>query len=121
MNVCCRIRRGEPDGPTSWVEYDLEVAAGTTVLELLRAISVREPGLGFTPHHCKTGICSACVLLVNGRRRLACRTPVTGETLALEPVPGLPLIKDLLVDLLPLYSRGGKRDGAGDSDRGGGE
>lgn len=81
---------------------DVEVIEGATVLDVLRSISQQDPALAHTMHHCKTGICGGCTLIIDGRQQLACRTLVKSPEIRLEPVPGLPLIKDLLVDLLPL-------------------
>lgn len=114
VKVVCYVRRRDPACATGSVEarggqgwdcFEVEVEEGSTVLDVLRAISRQDPTLAHTTHHCKTGICGGCTLQVNGRQRLACRT-LASEHMRLEPAPGLPLIKDLLVDLLPLQRKG---------------
>lgn len=100
MKVSCQIRRQEPGGNPWWERYEVEIRDGSTAMDLLHAIAGRDPGLAFPPHHCKMGICSACSLLIDGRQRLACRTLVSAPEIRLEPIPGSPLIKDLLVDFL---------------------
>ena len=100
MKVICRVLRQNPSGPPHWVQYQAEVEEGSTVLDLLRSISRQDPGLAYTAHHCKLGICAGCRMVINGRKRLACRTLVRSSRIQLEPAPGLPAIKDLLVDLL---------------------
>ena len=99
LKVTCRIRRQMPGESPRWVDYVIEIVEGGTVLDLLRAISRRDQGLAFTTHHCKVGVCGGCNLLVDGRKRLACRTLVKSSSIRLEPLPGAPLIQDLLVDL----------------------
>lgn len=105
MKVVCHVLRQNPGETPRWMRYDVEVIEGATVLDLLRSISQRDLGLAYTAHHCKTGICGGCNLLIDGRRRLACRTLVKSPEIRLEPVPGLPLIKDLLVDLFAWQQR----------------
>lgn len=104
--VVCHVKRQNPGEDARWARYEVEIEEGATVLDLMRTINREDPGLAHTTHHCKLGICSACVMVIDGRRRLACRTLVTSPEIRLEPVPGLPLIKDLLVDLLPLHEGG---------------
>ena len=100
MKVICRVLRQTPGDLPHWAEYHAEVEDGATVLDLLRSISRQDPGLAFTAHHCKLGICAGCRMVINGRKGLACRTVVRSSQVRLQPVPGLPVIKDLLVDLL---------------------
>jgi succinate dehydrogenase / fumarate reductase iron-sulfur subunit len=118
MKVICRVLRQNPGGPPHWAQYHAEVEEGATVLDLLRSISGQDPGLAYTAHHCKLGICAGCRMVINGRKRLACRTLVQSPQIRLEPVPGLPVIKDLLADLLappphpiPLPPKGGRGRG----------
>ena len=114
MKVICRILRQSPGEDPRWAEYHAEVGDGATVLDLLRSISRQDPALAYTAHHCKLGICAGCRMVINGRKRLACRTLVRSPQIRLEPFPGLPVIKDLLVDLLASPKKGvssGKRDG----------
>jgi succinate dehydrogenase/fumarate reductase-like Fe-S protein len=118
MKVSCRVLRQNPGGPPHWAQYQAEVEEGATVLDLLRSISRQDPGLAHTAHHCKLGICAGCRMVINGRKRLACRTLVRSPQIRLEPAPGLPVIKDLLVDLLappphpiPLPPKGGRGRG----------
>ncbi len=105
MKVVCHVLRQNPGEVPRWTPYDVEVAEGATVLDLLRSISRRDSGLAYTAHHCKIGVCAGCAMVINGRRRLACRTLVKSPEIRLEPVPGLPLIKDLLVDLFARQQR----------------
>ncbi len=103
MKVLLHLKRRMSSAAQPYsASYEVDVREGSTVLELLHCLSGREPGLAYSTHHCKMGVCGGCTMLINGRKGLACRTFVTGPELYLEPAPGLPVIKDLLVDLLPL-------------------
>jgi fumarate reductase iron-sulfur subunit len=83
-----------------WKRYEVTVEEGATVLDLLHTISCNEPGLAFSLHHCKTGVCGGCRVLINGRQKFACRSLVKDSEIRLEPVTDFPLIKDLLVDFI---------------------
>jgi succinate dehydrogenase / fumarate reductase, iron-sulfur subunit len=47
---------------------------------------------------CRIGKCTGCHLKVNGKTRLSCTTVTNGGDLVLEPIPGYPIIRDLVVD-----------------------
>jgi len=100
MNIVCHIRRQEPGKQARWVRYEVAVKEGTTVLDLLHTIFRDEPGLAYTLHHCKTGVCGGCRMVINGQQRFACRSLVKASEIRLEPAPEVPVIKDLLVDFL---------------------
>ncbi len=102
MMVECQILRQNPGESPRWVNYQAEIPEGSTVLGLLHRIAQEDPSLAFTTHHCKLGICAGCLMVINGERKLACRTIVRSSPVRLEPLSGLPLIKDLVVDFLPL-------------------
>ena len=57
----------------SWVQsYTLELKKGMTVLEALNEIkAVQDPTLSFTAA-CRSGICGACAVRVNGNAELSC-------------------------------------------------
>lgn len=44
---------------------------------------------------------------INGRNGLACTTPVSGlrEPVELRPLPGLPVIRDLIVDMTQFFKQ----------------
>lgn len=98
MKVICHVQRQNPREPSRWVVYEVEISDGLTVLNLLQEISQQDPRLAYTAHHCKTGTCGGCSMIINGIKRLACRTLLTSSEVRLQRVPGVPLIKDLLGD-----------------------
>ncbi|MEM0143957.1 MAG: succinate dehydrogenase iron-sulfur subunit [Candidatus Parvarchaeum sp.] len=57
---------------------------------------------------CRIGMCGSCAMYINGRPRLACRTQVlTLKTnrVTIMPLPNLPIIKDLAVDMEPFFEK----------------
>ncbi len=114
MKVICHVQRQNPGEPPRWVVYEVEIVDGLTVLNLLQEISQQDSGLAYTAHHCKTGICGGCSMIIDGRRRLACRTLLTSSEIRLERAPGVPLVKDLLGDLFAAQQKAhprGRKEG----------
>ncbi|HET8626240.1 MAG TPA: succinate dehydrogenase/fumarate reductase iron-sulfur subunit [Thermomicrobiales bacterium] len=75
------------------------------VLDLLLAIQrEQDPTLGFR-YSCRVAMCGTCTLRLDGRPVLACQTRVQPEWAAvrLDPLPGLPVVRDLIVDMAPFF------------------
>lgn len=83
----------------------VEVEEPAVVLDLLLAIQRDEPTLAFR-YSCRVAMCGTCALRLDGRPVLACRTrvPETSESLRIEPLAGLPVLRDLVVDTEPFWS-----------------
>ena len=56
---------------------------------------------------CREGVCGSDAMNINGRNGLACITPVKGlkEPVELRPLPGLPVIRDLIVDMTQFFKQ----------------
>jgi len=55
---------------------------------------------------CRMGICGSCGMLINNYPHLACHTQIeegNSDTLTVKPLPNLPIIKDLVADLTPMF------------------
>jgi succinate dehydrogenase / fumarate reductase iron-sulfur subunit/fumarate reductase iron-sulfur subunit len=75
------------------------------VLDLLLAIQrEHDPSIGFR-FSCRVGMCGTCTLRLDGRAVLACQTPLRPdqEEVRLEPLTGLPVVRDLIVDMTPFF------------------
>lgn len=75
------------------------------VLDLLLAIQrEQDAGIGFR-FSCRVAMCGTCTLRLDGRSVLACQTPVPRDrdTVRLDPVAGLPVLRDLVVDTRPFW------------------
>jgi succinate dehydrogenase / fumarate reductase iron-sulfur subunit len=56
---------------------------------------------------CREGICGSDAININGRNGLACLTDIStlGNTITLRPLPGLPVIRDLVVDMTQFFNQ----------------
>jgi fumarate reductase (CoM/CoB) subunit B len=81
-------------------DFEVEYEVGMTVLDaLLYAQDRFDSSLAFR-WECRGGQCGSCAVKVNGTARIACRTKVNpDESLILEPLDKMPIIKDLVVDM----------------------
>ncbi len=77
--------------------YEVPLEGKTSVLNVLTYIAENlDPTLGFYSS-CRIGKCMGCQVVVNGKVKLACTTPVVGD-IALEPLRRFKVIKDLAVE-----------------------
>jgi succinate dehydrogenase / fumarate reductase iron-sulfur subunit len=79
-----------------------------SVLESLLKIQDRQdPSLAFRCA-CRGAVCGSCAMSINGKLDLACRVQLhtlSVERVVLEPLPGLDIIKDLVVDMDPFWRK----------------
>jgi succinate dehydrogenase/fumarate reductase iron-sulfur protein len=78
-----------------------------TVLDLLREIQrAHDPSLAFR-YSCRVAMCGTCGMRVDGRSTLACRTvvPAAQDEVDLSPLAGLPVVRDLVVDMRPFWQQ----------------
>jgi succinate dehydrogenase/fumarate reductase iron-sulfur protein len=96
------IARSDQDTRRS---FDVEVGEPAMVLDLLLALQRLDTSIAFR-YSCRVAMCGTCAIRVDGRPVLACRTPVTAATteLLLEPLAGLPVVRDLIVDMTPFWT-----------------
>lgn len=108
-NVRFVIKRWNPkEGRFFKSEYTVPIYKGMTVLDALLYIKENlDKTLAFRGS-CRMGICGTCGLVVNGKPMLACQTQVlllNTDTVYLEPLYNLPLVKDLIVDHNPFFEK----------------
>jgi succinate dehydrogenase / fumarate reductase iron-sulfur subunit len=95
----------EQDAAPYMQDYELaDVPPGTMLLDALVRLKARDETLTFR-RSCQEGVCGSDGMSINGRNGLACVTPVADlkEPVTLRPLPGLPVIRDLVVDLTQFY------------------
>ena len=94
---------------------DTEIDTGgkdLMVLDVLELLKAQDPSLTFR-RSCREGLCGSDGMSINGKNGLACITPVSealkngkgGSTLVLRPLPGLPVIRDLVIDMSLFYKQ----------------
>lgn len=115
MQVLLRIRRYNPelrDKPW-WGEYTLDnVAPNDTVLELLHRVKWTMDGSLSLRRSCAHGVCGSDAIRINGANALACKVLVSrlakpdqpSLKIQVEPILGLPVLKDLIVDMEPFMA-----------------
>lgn len=104
-----KIYRYDPDVDKSprMQTYDIgEVANGTMLLEALLMCKKQDETLSFR-RSCGEGVCGSDALNINGRNGLACITPLADlkQPVIIRPLPGRPVIRDLVVDLSGFYKQ----------------
>lgn len=123
-----RIARSREGGKISHYDlYKVEVTKGMTILDALFQIQDKiDPSLSFR-YSCRGAVCGSCAMLINKQPRLACRTQVEATTemdmklkpfesltaspdgwdssreILVEPLPNLPILKDLVVDMSKFF------------------
>ena len=79
------------------------------VLDVLELIKSDYDGSVTYRRSCREGVCGSDGLNMNGKNGLACVTPLSesikGEKLVIRPLPGLPVIRDLVVDMSLFYAQ----------------
>ena len=104
MQIELRILRYDPerDAKPHWESYDMEADLKLDrVLDLLHRVKYELDGSLTFRRSCGHGICGSDALLINGRNRLACKERIDklGRRISVAPLPGLPVVKDLVVDM----------------------
>jgi succinate dehydrogenase / fumarate reductase iron-sulfur subunit len=107
-----RIRRFNPekDKKSYWGEYTLDnVEPNDRILELLHRVKWEQDGTLAFRRSCAHGICGSDGMRINGVNRLACKVLVNNISdadhvkIQVEPMLGLKVIKDLMVDMEPFF------------------
>jgi succinate dehydrogenase iron-sulfur subunit len=108
MQVTLRVRRFNPetDSESRIETYDVPADPMDRVLDLLHWVKWNVDGSLTFRRSCAHGICGSDAMLINGTNRLACKVLVreVGDQITVEPLRGLPVNKDLLVDMEPFFA-----------------
>jgi len=90
------------------MSIDLPEGKDLMVLDVLEMLKAEDPTISYR-RSCREGVCGSDGINMNGRNGLACMTPVSevakGGKLVLRPLPGLPVIRDLVVDMTQFYTQ----------------
>ncbi|BBG61556.1 Succinate dehydrogenase iron-sulfur subunit [Providencia rustigianii] len=92
-------------------DYTLEVKDGRDMMLLDALIQLKEqdPTLSFR-RSCREGVCGSDGVNMNGKNGLACITPLSaltrnGKKIVIRPLPGLPVVRDLIIDMTQFYTQ----------------
>ena len=101
----------ETDDKPVMQDIDIEVPSGKDlmVLDVLALAKEKDPTVAYR-RSCREGVCGSDGMNINGSNGLACITPLSdvvmpGQKLILRPLPGLPVIRDLVVDMSIFYKQ----------------
>jgi len=90
------------------MSVDLPDGKDLMVLDVLELLKAEDPSLVYR-RSCREGVCGSDGVNMNGKNGLACITPVSQVAkkgkLVLRPLPGLPVIRDLVVDMNQFYAQ----------------
>lgn len=107
MKVTLKIFRFNPevDQKFHYATYVVEGEPTDRVLDLLEQVKGYQDGTLSFRRSCAHGVCGSDAIRINGRNHLACKTLVrdVGDKITVEPVLGLKVIKDLIVDMEPFF------------------
>ena len=111
MQLSFSVYRYNPDVDNAprMQDYTLEVEEGQDmmVLDALIALKEKDPTLSFR-RSCREGVCGSDGMNMNGKNGLACITPLSTlgrKKIIVRPLPGMPVVRDLVVDLTQFYSQ----------------
>ncbi len=114
MQVNMRIRRFNPekDKKPYWGAYTInDVNPNESILDVLHRIKWEQDGTLTLRRSCAHGVCGSDAMRINGANMLACKTLVArlskegaaSVKIQIEPILGLKVIKDLVVDMDPFF------------------
>jgi len=103
------IYRFNPESGQAPTMQDVELdfpSAGKMLLDAILALKEIDPTLSVR-RSCREGVCGSDAMNINGRNGLACITPLADlkQPITLRPLPGMPVIRDLVVDLTQFYQQ----------------
>ena len=104
-----QVMRFNPDKDEKWYMQDYELELEPTDVKLLDALvklKAKDDSLSFR-RSCREGICGSDGMNINGKNGLACLTNIRDlkQPIQLRPLPGLPIIRDLIVDMTQFFNQ----------------
>jgi len=108
MQVTLKVFRYNPeqDKKPYFATYQVDADPTDRVLDLLEYVKGHIDGTLSFRRSCAHGICGSDAMRINGRNYLACKVLVKdlgSSSLTIEPILGLSVIKDMIVDMEPFF------------------
>lgn len=97
----------ETDSKPYMQDYELEIETeNMMLLDAILLLKAQDETLSVR-RSCREGVCGSDAMNINGRNGLACVTPLSGlkQPIELRPLPGQPVVRDLVVDLSQFYKQ----------------
>ena len=103
------ISRYDPDQDDApyLKDYDIDILPGDRMLlDVLLRLKEQDPSLSMRKS-CREGVCGSDAMNINGRNGLACITRVRDlkAPVVLRPLPGFPIVRDLVVDMTQFFKQ----------------
>ena len=109
FDITLRVRRYDPEASAEarWDDFKLTMYGTDRVLDALHKVKWDVDGSLSFRRSCAHGVCGSDAMRISGRNRLACKTLLkdldTSKPITVEPIKGLPVEKDLIVDMEPFF------------------
>jgi len=91
-----------------WESYQVTAEPTDRVLDALHKVKWDLDGSLTFRRSCAHGVCGSDAMRINGKNRLACKTLLKdvnpSQPITVEPIKGLPVLKDLVVDMEPFFA-----------------
>lgn len=97
----------DEDAKPHMQDYEIEPAAGDhMLLDVILRLKQQDPTLALRKS-CREGVCGSDAMNINGRNGLACITRARDlkQPVVLRPLPGFPIIRDLVVDMTTFFKQ----------------
>jgi succinate dehydrogenase / fumarate reductase, iron-sulfur subunit len=110
MDVTLKIRRYNPEvsEESTWETFQVQGQPTDRVLDALHKVKWDLDGTLTFRRSCAHGVCGSDAMRINGKNRLACKTLLKdvnpAKPITIEPIQGLPVLKDLIVDMEPFFA-----------------
>lgn len=111
MQVSVYRYNPETDKKPYMQDYTVDLPEGKDmmVLDVLNLLKEQDVTLSYR-RSCREGVCGSDGMNINGKNGLACITPISEalqgkSTLVLRPLPGLPVVRDLVIDMSLFYQQ----------------
>ena len=113
--MCVRVARFQPEKqPAGFLQdFELMIHSGQTVLDCLQEIKWKKDATLSFKRNCSNGVCGTCGIKVSGKAWLACKVQALqaaregNGTMIIEPLSGVLVQRDLVVDEKPFWSQVG--------------
>lgn len=109
MKMQFKLYRYNPDVDAKPYMQDIEVElepSDKKLLDALVRLKTVDDSLSFR-RSCREGVCGSDAMNINGKNGLACVTDIASlkQPVEIRPLPGLPVIRDLIVDMTQFFKQ----------------